>query len=215
MRIWCLLRTTLAITAAATPSRLAAQIGSPSDPICRLPMLFDGLEITGRMEYDVKAALLYRCVELVQWPPETLAADPSTLRIGILGKNQFGQSLDCLKGKRVAGRKLVVTKISRVTQAARCQMVFVSGSESNKVSQILSALATAPVVTIGETAGFTEQGGMLNFLLSGRSIRLELNQAAAEKARIVLDPKLVQLAALFTGPKPAQTNSSESASPKS
>jgi hypothetical protein len=180
-------------------------------------MLYDynSLQSTnGRPEYDVKAAIIYRCLEFVQWPAQALGSKSSPLRIGILGENQFGPSLRFLKGKKVAGRKLVVTEVSNASQTRKCQLVFISSSETNRASEILAELARSPVVTVGEIPGFTEQGGMINLLLVDnpttvptatttaagagtaartKSIRFEVNAAAAEKAGIVLHPALVKL----------------------
>jgi hypothetical protein len=177
-----------------------SQIGSPSDPICRLRPGFAEGAAAGRLEYDVKAALLYRCLEMVQWPSNATSAAPSTLTVGILGKNQFGESLTFLAGKTVSGRKLVVTKLSRTVRASHCDVVFVSTSETGRTAKILDGLDGFPVLTVGEVPGFTEQGGVLNLLLVGKKIRLEINQAAAEKAGIRFDPKLIELVALQAEP---------------
>jgi len=181
------------------PSTVNAQFAPTSDPVCRFGGLYDGSVTTGKFEYDVKAALLYRCLELVQWPANASSSGPSALTLGILGKNPFGESLDCLRGKTIAGRKLVVTKLSRATRASRCQLLFITASETNRTSKILESLAPLPVLTIGEIPGFTEQGGIINLLLEGKNIRLEINQAAAEKANLQIDPKLIKLAARLAG----------------
>ena len=179
------------------PATANAQFAPTSDPVCRFDGLYDGSVTTGKFEYDVKAALLYRCLELVEWPANASSSGTSALTVGILGKNPFGESLDCLRGKTIAGRKLVVTKLSRVTHASRCQLLFISASETNRTSKILDGLAPLPVLTVGEIPGFTEQGGIINLLLEGNNIRLEINQAAAEKAHLQIDPNLIKLAALM------------------
>ena len=51
---------------------------------------------------------------------------------------------------------------------------------------------------LGFRPGFGEQGGMINLLLVGKNIRLEINLAAVEQARIVMDPKLISMSS--TGP---------------
>jgi len=47
-----------------------------------------------------------------------------------------------------------------------------------------------------------EQGGMINLLLVGKNIRLEINSAAVEQARIVMDPKLISMS-FYWSPEPA------------
>jgi hypothetical protein len=219
------------------PAALHAQIGSTADPICRLPVFYDSMQSTnGRPEYDVKAAILYRCLELVQWPAQSLGSKSSPLRIGILGENQFGPSLKFLKGKKVAGRKLVVTELSSLSQARKCQLVFISRSETNRTDGILNELASAPVLTVGEVPGFTGEGGIINLLVVDtpaiaplaagspagpgtesrtKTIRFEVNAAAAEKAGIVLHPALIKLGTHTPEPSPAQTAPASPPAPRS
>src|SRR5262249_45749601 len=123
-----------------------AQIGSPKDPICRLRALPDGAEVPARLEYDVKAALLYRCLEFIEWPSDDSCPKPSTLTIGILGKNRFGESLDFLVGKTISGRKLAVTKVSRSSvHTSPCELIFISASETKRTPKILNNLSGLPV----------------------------------------------------------------------
>src|SRR5436305_10686532 len=98
-------------------------------------MLSDSLQSTnGRPEYDVKAVIIYRCLELARWPAQALPSKARSLRIGILGHNQFGPSLKFLKGKKISGRKLVVTEVSGLAEARRCQLVFISSSETYRTA---------------------------------------------------------------------------------
>jgi hypothetical protein len=182
------------------PDRAMAQIFSGCDPICRAAHLQDSRRaaaddaaMTGSPEFSVKAAMLYRCLELVHWPADTSVAKEPALTIGVLGKNALGESLNCLAGKTISGRKLVVKKLSRPEEAAGCQSVFVGASEKKRTAKILNELAGLRVLTVGEAPGFAEQGGIINLLVERRHVRLELNTAAAEKAGIGIDPELLKL----------------------
>jgi hypothetical protein len=187
------------------PSAMHAQIGGVGDPICRMPLLYDSIQATnGWPEYEIKAAIIYRCLELAKWPAESSAASPRRLRVGILGKDLFGTSLRLLKGKTIAGRKVVVSSLSSLAQARRCQLVFFSSSETNRTGEVLNGLARLPVLTVGEIPGFTEQGGIINLLLVEKNIRLEVNAAAARQAGIVLHPGLIKLGARAEEPSPIQ-----------
>jgi hypothetical protein len=153
----------------------------------------DDAAAAGSAENDVKAAMLCHCLELMHWPADTAAAKASTMTIGVLGKNALGESLNSLAGKTISGRKLVVKKLSRVEDAASCQSVFVGASEKKRTPKILKALTGLPILTVGESPGFAEQGGIINLLVERKHVRLELNTAAAEKAGISIDPELMKL----------------------
>src|SRR5262249_14560131 len=118
-----------------------------------------------------------------------------------------------LKGKTIAGRKLVVTKVSGLAQARRCQLVFICSSEAERTAAMLNDLSGMPVLTVGETPRFAEQGGMINLLLVDKNIRFEVNAAAAEKSRIVLHPALVKLGARPEQPSSTETSTSPLSGP--
>jgi hypothetical protein len=171
-----------------------------------MPLLYDSIQATnGWPEYQVKAAILFRCLELAKWPADVSGSASRRLRVGILGKNLFGPSLKLLKGKTVAGRKVIVTNVSGLEQARRCQLVFISSSETNRTPGILSGLVRMPVLTVGEIPGFTDQGGIINLLLVDKNIRLEVNAAAARQSGIVLHPGLIKLGTRAEEPSPSQS----------
>jgi hypothetical protein len=49
------------------------------------------------------------------------------------------------------------------------------------------------VLTVGEMPGFTETGGMINFVLEGTKIRLQINNEAAINARLKISAKLLSV----------------------
>ena len=64
--------------------------------------------------------------------------------------------------------------------------------------QILQDLQNAPVLTVADTGGFLDHGGIINFVLEGSKVRFEISQEAAERAGIKISSKLMRLA---VGPK--------------
>jgi hypothetical protein len=51
------------------------------------------------------------------------------------------------------------------------------------------------VLTVGETEGFTESGGMINFVRQVNRIRFQINEVAAKSAGLKISSKLLSLAA--------------------
>ena len=185
----------------SVPAR--AQSGFSHDPFCGVAYGFGWTsptsplaesDLTNRMatayQYEVKAALLYRCLELARWPSTLPAAKDSTITLGLLGDLPFRDPFKGLAGKTVAGHRLVVRQVSAFRKATGCQLIFVSATEQERIPRILEKLSGLPVLTIGETPGFVAQGGMINLLTESKRLRLEANPAAAARVGITLDPRL-------------------------
>ena len=152
-------------------------------------------------EYDVKAAFLYNFTKFVEWPAS--AFSDGALRLCVMGDDPFGKTLQTVAGEEVAGHKLIVLSTEKLSDPAGCQVLFISRSESERMPQILSSLRDVPVLTVGDTRGFLEKGGMINFTFEGSKVRFEINQESAERAGIKISSKLLRLATRVTpGTKP-------------
>jgi hypothetical protein len=144
-------------------------------------------------EYAVKAAFLYNFAKFVDWPPAAFP-DPSNLKICVLGDDPFGGSLETVAGEQVAGRKLNVVRTDSTSKLAGCQILFISRSERERIPQILAAVKGSPVLTVGDTQKFADDGVIINFILEGSKVRFEINTDSAERARLRISSKLLQLA---------------------
>lgn len=54
-------------------------------------------------------------------------------------------------------------------------------------------------MTVGETDGFLESGGIVNFLMEDERVRFEINNTAARQAKLKIRSKLLRLAKRVIG----------------
>ncbi len=147
---------------------------------------------TSASEYRVKAAFLYNFAKFVEWP---VGAPSGPIKIGILGKDPFGSTLDnTVKGKTANGRTLVIKRLKRTQDARSCHIVFVSESEKARITEILATIKGAPVLMVGDVERFAHRGGTVNFYLEQNKVRFEINVEAADKAGLKISSKLLSLA---------------------
>lgn len=148
-------------------------------------------------EYDVKAAFLYNFTKFVEWPASAFEDERSNFRICVYGEDPFGKSLWVVSDEPVAGRKVTLLGMANLKPES-CHILFISRSERSRISQILEELRDTPVLTVADTDGFLDRGGIINFVLEGSKVRFEISQQAAERAGIKISSKLLRLA---VGPK--------------
>ena len=143
-------------------------------------------------EYEVKTAFLYQFTKFVEWPDTRV--DSPDFGICFLGDNSFEDILHQLDNEPV-GERAVKTHISEdISQLTSCQILFISKSQKARLDRILEELQEKSVLTVGETQGFLEKGGIINFVKEGNKIRFNINQKQAEQAGIKISSKLLSVA---------------------
>jgi hypothetical protein len=153
-----------------------------------------GVAIPGRAaepsEYQLKAAFLYNFALFTNWPADV----GNTLKLCIHGQDPFGPELDDLQGMAVSHRQIAIERKPTLDTLGNCQIVFISRSASDNLPGKLEPLRSAPVLTIAESAGATNQGVMLNMTVTGGKITFSANMNAARQARLIFSSKLLKLA---------------------
>lgn len=143
-------------------------------------------------ERDVKAAFVLKLVNFVQWP-ET----GHDLVIGFIGADGTSDAFQRLaSGKSVNGKGIIVRRLTHDGDLRACQVVFVGANERKNIPAVLDRLRGTSVLTVGESDGFGQRGGIVNLLLNGDRIRFEVNPHAAERAHLQISSRLLSLATL-------------------
>lgn len=146
-------------------------------------------------EYQLKAAFLFHFTQYVEWPAEATGEDNSPFLICIVGEDPFQNSLeDAIKGKLVVGKAAKIRHIRQVEDGQKCHLIFLGNNESGRVSQLPESLKHAPVLTVGESADFLKNGGIIRFCMEGNKVRFEVSQEAAQGANLKISSRLLLLA---------------------
>jgi hypothetical protein len=156
-------------------------------------------------EYLIKAGFIYNFAKFVEWPSAAFPQPDSPIVIGILGTDPFGGVLDHLvEDKKIGQRGFVVRRYKwgkDLKDLKDCKILFVSVSEKAHTDEIVQLVKGLPVLTIGETPGFAERGGVIRFTLEDNRVRFEVNVEAAHRADLNISSRLLTLAKII--PQPA------------
>ena len=142
-------------------------------------------------EHALKAAFLYNFALFVEWPEE---ARKGPLLICVLGTDPFGAVLPAtLRGKTANGRELRSAVVATAGEIAPCSVLYVPEAEGAAQRRILDTLAGRPILTVGESEDFLDAGGIIRLFLDGGRLRFEVNGAAAERSRLKVSARLLEL----------------------
>lgn len=151
-------------------------------------------QTTGK-EYRIKAAFLFNFAHYVEWPADTFKDATSPLTYCTVGDDPFEGVLDqSLNAKSVGTRPLRVQHLKPPENFQGCQIVFIGTNEKKRIAAILETLKQSPVLVVGESIHFVQQGGTVGFLSEENTVRFEVNLDAAQRARLNISATLLSVA---------------------
>jgi hypothetical protein len=151
------------------------------------------------LENDVKAAFLYNFTKFVEWPTSP-AQNSEPFRICVVADDEFVRSVDrIIEGETVLGRRLVRT-IPQSTQDARaCAILYVSRATGERGTRLTSAVRDVPVLTVGDSPRFLEQGGAIGFVVENSRVRFDVSASSIQRAGLKVSSKLLRVARSVDG----------------
>lgn len=165
--------------------------------ITAIPSRAQNADSSDSSEYLIKAGFTYNFAKLMDWPAGAFAQPDSPIVIGVLGIDPFNGTLDqVLKGKQANGRAFEVKHLKWGADLRGCNILFVSDSETSHLDELFHSIKGMPILTIGETPGFAQRGGIINFVVEDNKVRFEIDVDAAKQANINISSRLLSLATI-------------------
>jgi hypothetical protein len=147
------------------------------------------------IEYRLKAAFLYNFSKFVEWPADAFSGDQAPIQLCVFRDDPFGNVLDqILQGKTINSREVLARRIPELPDLKSCHLVFVSHRVDKHLPEILNSLRGTSALVVGESDGFAERGGGIQFYLEDNKLRFAINLDAVQKARLRVRSNLLALA---------------------
>lgn len=148
-------------------------------------------------EAEVKVGFVANIARFTRWPLSGLEGREITFCV--VGEDQLGVATEDLIGRQVHGRSFVVERIDDLADLPRCQIAFLSASLDQQLEQACAVAEEHSILTVADSPGFAQRCAMVNLVRSGTRITFEVNQRAANRARIRFSSELLRLGVLVEG----------------
>lgn len=148
----------------------------------------------GSIEDEVKAAYLYNFTKFVSWPVSAFSGTTDPLTLCVEGDTAVVKAVeDIVSGEHVEGRPLRV--LSQLPDGPLpCHVLFIGRGADDRASRLMSVAGTAPILTVGDSPRFLQQGGMIAFVVESRRVRFDIRIQPAERVGLKLSSKLLRVA---------------------
>ena len=147
-------------------------------------------------ECVMKSVFLGKFIRYIKWPEKAGMNDRTKpFVIGILGESQLGALIDKLySGEKVENKKIEIRYVSTLREIYGCHILFIPSSLEKILDRIVKITRNEPILTVGDTSGFAEQGVLINFYIAENKLRFEINEPAIRHASLKVDSLLLEVA---------------------
>ena len=151
------------------------------------------------LQVKLKAAIVSKLPQFVQWPPPTLAGR-RTVDICVAAPNPFGADLqELVDGESLEGRALAVRDLDRESDLAGCALLYVPGGTLSNRRALLHKAQAEPILTISDDPAFLDEGGIVRLGVVDGRMRFDIDASAARRVGLRISSQLLQLAASVRG----------------
>jgi hypothetical protein len=147
-------------------------------------------------EQEVKVAFLYHFARFVEWPSNG-SSTGTPFVVAVLASDEYWALAErTLAGKTASDRPLSLLRVSEPSAASKARILFVGATDANRLPEILRVIEGGSVLTIGDSEGFAERGGMIGFRMVDNRVRFDINVEQATRSGLRISSEVLKLARL-------------------
>ena len=144
---------------------------------------------------------LLNCAYFGRWQGERDPQASKVIRIGVLGRDPLGRTLDEVAAKAreawFSDGRILIERSDDPARLKDCLVVFVSATESGNLREIFSALKHDPILLVSEIPDFAQWGGTIEVRIREERLQFDINLEQLAAKRIEISSKMKKRAAAF------------------
>ncbi len=147
------------------------------------------------MEYQIKAAFLYKFCSYIEWPVQAFERADTPIIIGIAGPDNMAEELNQITaGHAVNGRSVVVRKLRRGDSLAGLHVLFVTRAAAPFTAEALGAAKGQPMLIVTEADPANALESIINFVVVNDKVRFDISLPSAEQSNLKISARLLAVA---------------------
>jgi hypothetical protein len=141
------------------------------------------------------------CAYFGKWQGDNDPQVSKVLRIGVLGRDLLGKTLDIVSEKAqstwFANGRILIERSYNPKALKDSHVVFVSASESDKVESIIATFKDESILLVSEIPGFARYGGTIEVRILEEHLRFILNLDEIRRTHVDVSSRMKQRASAF------------------
>ncbi len=151
--------------------------------------------------YVIKAGFIYNFTRFIKWPPRANSNEENyKYNICVVGDNPFGSILHRLEEKhRSKEHPLKIRLDVSPGDFQGCHILFIGFSERFNVEKIVEQTKDLPIITLGDTDGYSDRGVNINLLVAENKVQFEIGKECLDAKGFKVSSELLDLATRVVG----------------
>lgn len=143
-------------------------------------------------ELLVKAAYIEKFSRFTTWPANSTTG---TFNITVIGQDPFKGNLQTIFNQyKIKNLPINIEYIEDIKDLGKCNVLIISDTKKNNLTDILSFLKGKPVLTIGASKNYAARGVHFNFYITEKgTIHFEVNPSKIKESGLLADMYLLEL----------------------
>lgn len=143
---------------------------------------------------DLKIAFVYNFSKYIDWPRAVFAA-AEDVRFCVAGAPALIAKFAILNGQITNDRPIRIIPLQLPGQALQtCHLLYVAADSAIDTDALLDSFGSKPLLTVGDSRGFSDRGGMIELIEVDHRITFRINNAQAQANDIAISSMLLRLA---------------------
>lgn len=138
-----------------------------------------------------QAAFIYNFAFFMYWPSEY---QNGNFNISVLGNSDIIKELEMMTNEKKVGDQVIkVNKVNSLKDLGNPHILFIPDDQHFRLKDAIKATENTSTLVVTETPGSNQKGASINFIFVSNKLKFEINEAIADKKKIVLPEKLLKL----------------------
>ena len=152
------------------------------------------------LEFKVKAAMLYKFLDYIEWPASAFPSDSSPYIIAVIGAEAIATELKEITALRtVNNRRILITEVgSPEALVEGIHMLFIGRDMDAQQAQTIKLAQQYSIVTVTENPHGLDQGSVINFRLADGHVKFDVSLIATEERNVKVSARMLAVASSVT-----------------
>ncbi len=147
-------------------------------------------------EHEIKAAMLYKFLSYVEWPPSTFRNDHEPYRIGIVGSSRLEKELRRIThDQTINNRAIEIFRVRDTDDLDEPHMVFVGQKSENLLPALARLAEKSCFLVVTEDDDGIKKGSTINLRVINDRVGFDVSLVSANKCSFKLSARLLSVAA--------------------